>query len=258
MLVVEVELVDGVAVLTINRPGKMNALSRDLRAALAAAIETVGADDSVHVVILTGAGERAFSAGLDLKEVAESGLAQDEYDARQKDPVLALSACSKPVIAAVNGVAVTGGFELALACDILLASRNARFADTHVRVGVMPGWGLSQRLSRLIGISRAKAMSLSGNYVNAETALASGLVNQVFEADELLPAARALAADIAACDPGMVTRYKALIDDGFDLPFADAMTLERERSVAANASVTASSVAQSRVAIQARGRGQTE
>ncbi len=257
MALVKIETAGGVAVLTLNRPEQRNALSRALQTALAEAIEAASADDAVRVLILTGAGDRAFSAGLDLKEVAAFGLAQGADDTPRKDPVRALDACPKPVIAAINGVAVTGGFELALACDILLASSNARFADTHVRVGVIPGWGLSQRLSRLIGISRAKQMSFSGAYIDAQTALAWGLVNSVVEPDRLLPTARMLAADIASCDAGMVGRYKALIDDGFDLPFGEAMALERARTLAGNTGVTAESVARIREAIQARGRGQT-
>lgn len=256
MALVEVDQAGGVAVLTLNRPDQMNALSQALQTALAEAIEGAAADADVRVLILTGSGERAFSAGLDLKEVAAFGLGRGPSAAPQKDPVAALSACPKPVIAAINGVAVTGGFELALACDILLASRNARFADTHVRVGVIPGWGLSQRLSRLIGVSRAKALAFTGDYIDANTALAWGLVNQVFEPAALLPAARDLAADIAACDPHMVAGYKALIDDGFSLPFGEAMRLEKERASRANQEVRADAVAANREAIQARGRTQ--
>jgi enoyl-CoA hydratase len=256
MSLVQVETQDAVAILTLNRPDQMNALSRALQSELADAVGQVSADPAVRALILTGAGERAFSAGLDLKEVGEFGLSQGADGAPRRDPVRALAACGKPVIGAINGVAVTGGFELALACDILIASTNARFADTHVRVGVIPGWGLSQRLSRLIGVSRAKELSFTGNYIDAETALAWGLVNRVVEPGALMAVARKLAADIASCDPGMVSRYKALIDDGFDLAFGEAMALERQRSVAGNTGVTAAAVAQSRAAIQARGRGQ--
>jgi len=256
MALVEVEMAEGVAEITLNRPDKMNALSRALQDELAGAIAAATQDPAVRVLILTGAGQRAFTAGLDLKEVGELGLSRTTGGPPPRDPVRALLAFPKPVIGAINGVAATGGFELALACDILIASSNARFADTHVRVGVIPGWGLSQRLSRLIGTSRAKELSLSGNYIDAETALAWGLVNRVLAPDALMPAARTLAADIASCDPGMVIRYKALIDDGFALPFGEAMALERARSMEQNARVTAESVEQSRAAVQARGRGQ--
>ncbi|MBV9510443.1 MAG: enoyl-CoA hydratase [Caulobacteraceae bacterium] len=253
---VNIERGEAIAVLTLNRPEAMNALSRDLQHQLADAIVEVDADPAVRVIILTGAGERAFSAGLDLKEVAAYGLAMGPDGVRGKDPVKTLATCRTPVIGAVNGVAITGGFELALTCDILIASSNARFADTHVRVGVTPGWGLSQRLSRAIGISRAKEMSLSGNYIDAQTALAWGLVNRVVAPAELLSAARTLAADIASCDGDMVLRYKTLIDDGFDLPFGEAMALELQRSKADNAKVTAEAVAGRREGIQARGRDQ--
>jgi enoyl-CoA hydratase len=162
----------------------------------------------------------------------------------------------KPVIGAVNGVAITGGFEVALACDILLGSTNARFADTHVRVGVIPGWGLSQRLRERIGISRAKEMSFSGNFLDAQTAMEWGLINRVFSPEELLPAAKKLAADIATCEPDMVRRYKALIDHGNDLAFGQAMSLEQWTARADNVKVTAESVAQKREGIQQRGRTQ--
>ena len=132
-----------VAVLTLNRPQAMNALSQSLIRSLTAAIVALGRDETARVLVLTGAGERAFSAGLDLKELgATSGLlGMVEGDGARPNPIRAIEQCPKPVIAAVNGVAITGGFELALACDILMAADTARFADTHQRVGVIPGWG---------------------------------------------------------------------------------------------------------------------
>lgn len=166
----------------------------------------------------------------------------------------AIELCPQPVIGAINGVAITGGFEVALACDIRIASINARFADTHARVGVMPGWGLSQKLSRLIGLGRAKELSLTGNFLDAETACAWGLVNYVVEPDALLPAAQALARDIASADPEMVRAYKALIDDGYALPFGEALALEQRRSTAANRYVSAGDVEARRQAVMARGR----
>jgi len=256
MALVTVEKDGAVAVVTLNRPEAMNALSRALQHALAEAVEAMDADPDVRVIILTGAGERAFSAGLDLKEVATHGLALGPDGVRGKSPVKAIADAAKPVIGAINGVAITGGFELALTCDILIASTNARFADTHVRVGVTPGWGLSQHLSRLIGVYRAKELSLSGNFLDAQTALAWGLVGKVVPPDDLIPTAKKLAADIASCDPDMVRRYKALIDDGFARSFGDGMALEAERSAADNAKVTADSVAERRAGIQARGRTQ--
>ena len=193
-MLVTIERDGPVAVVTMNRPEAMNALSKGLRAELAAAMVEVNADDSIRAVVLTGAGTRAFTAGLDLKELGAdtSNLGAANAEDALANPVKAIEQCKKPVIGAINGVAITGGFEVALACDILIASENARFADTHARVGIMPGWGLSQKLSRMIGISRAKELSFSGNFLDAQTACAWGLVNRVVPADELLAAAKKL------------------------------------------------------------------
>lgn len=252
------DITDGVAVVTLNRPEAMNALSAALRTELAAAMLAVARDDAVRAVVLTGAGTRAFTAGLDLKELGASphGLAAANATDPRDNPVKAVEQCAKPVIGAINGVAITGGFELALACDVLIASTNARFADTHARVGIMPGWGLSQKLSRMIGISRAKELSLTGNFLDAATAELWGLVNRVVEPDQLLPAAIALARDMASIDPAMAAAYKALIDDGYGLPLADALALEAERSTAANTKIAPEAVEQARLAVMARGRGQ--
>ena len=247
---------DAVATVTLNRPEAMNALSRALRAELAATMRALAADDGVRAIVLTGAGERAFTAGLDLKELGAdtSNLGAANATSADENPVLAIELCPQPVIGAINGVAITGGFEVAVACDILIASTHARFADTHARVGVMPGWGLSQKLSRLIGISRAKELSLTGNFLSAEAACDWGLVNRVVAPQDLLPAAQALARDIASADPAMVRAYKRLIDDGYALPFGAAMTLEQERSQAANRQVSADAVEARRIAVMERGR----
>lgn len=233
-----------VAILTMNRPEAMNALSLALRGALGAAFRQLGADESVRAIILTGAGARAFTAGLDLKEIgAGTGAAfGGAYDIAANDPVAALRACGKPVIGAINGAAITGGFELALACDLMIASTAARFADTHVKVRVMPGWGLSQRLPRLIGIARAKQLSLTGAFLDAETALTWGLVNEVTAPDGLLRRALEIATAIAAHDPAMVARYRAMIDDGMALPFGEALALEAARAQAFNEAIPASAI----------------
>jgi len=251
-MLVTVERDGNVAVVTMNRPEAMNALSSALREELAKAMVAVDADDSIHAVVLTGAGQRAFTAGLDLKELGTQGLGAANAETPQANPVKAIEQCRKPVIGAINGVAITGGFEVAVACDILIASENARFADTHARVGIMPGWGLSQKLSRLIGISRAKELSLSGNFLDAQTACAWGLVNRVVPAEELLPAAKKLAADIASADPGMIQAYKRLIDDGYAVPFGEAMALEHERSSSANSQVNKTEVEARRMAVMER------
>lgn len=258
MTLVTTQIEDGIAIVTLNRPEAMNALSRALRAELAAAMRAVDADDAVRCVILTGAGERAFTAGLDLKELGTdtSNLGAANATSAEENPVKAIEQCRKPVIGAINGVAITGGFEVAIACDILIASTNARFADTHARVGILPGWGLSQKLSRMIGISRAKQLSFSGNFLDAETACAWGLVNSVVPADELMTHAKALARDIASVDSGMVATYKKLIDEGYAMSFGDAMAHEHAYSSAANARVSAEEVEARRLAVIERGRGQ--
>jgi len=211
--VVLVDVAKRVATITLNRPEARNALNRDVRKALPAAIERCDADDEVDVMILTGA-DPAFCAGVDLKEFGSGQVQQGEGFAdvgeRREDGRLpfrgALPPHTKPLIGAINGVAVTGGFEVALNCDFLIASDRARFADTHARVGVMPGWGLTVLLAQRIGIGRAKEMSITGNYIDAPTALAWGLVNHVVPHEELLPLCRQLAADAVSNDQRGVRR----------------------------------------------------
>src|SRR6185369_15683301 len=190
--VVLVDVKDRVATITLNRPESRNALSRDLRRELPKAVAATDARDDVDVLILTGA-DPAFCAGLDLKELG-SRTNDNQMAAPPSDRRGPLPPTAKPLIGAINGVAITGGFELALACDFLIASDRARFADTHARVGVMPGWGLTVLLAQRIGVARAKQMSITGNYVDAPTALAWGLVNEVVPHEELLPYCRQLAA----------------------------------------------------------------
>jgi enoyl-CoA hydratase len=255
MLIIEKS--EKIAVVTLNRPEAMNALSRALRSALHDTMVKLSADPEVSVIILTGAG-RAFTAGLDLKELGRDpgGLGAANATGAAENPVLAILECPKPVIGAINGVAITGGFEVALACDVLIASTNARFADTHARVGIMPGWGLSQRLSRVIGVYRAKELSLTGNFLDAHTAQAWGLVNRVVEPEALMPTAKRLAADMASISPETLNLYKSIIDQGFDLPLGEGLALEARLSAGNNRTVTPEMVEARREAIQARGRGQ--
>ena len=253
-----VERQDAVAVVTLNRPEAMNALSKALRAALQQALKELDADPAVKVIVLTGAGERAFTAGLDLKELGTDPLGMGAANATDpsENPARAVLACSKPIVGAINGVAITGGFEVALACDVLICSTNARFADTHARVGITPGWGLSQKLSRAIGPYRAKELSLTGNFLDAKTAYEWGLVNRVVEPSELMPAALQLAAQMADIEADMLVTYKAMIDDGYALGMGEGLELEHQRSVVHNAAVTPDMVAARRAAVQARGRNQ--
>ena len=248
---------DAVTVITLNRPDKLNALNSALRAALVEALTRAASDEAVRVVVLTGAG-RAFCAGVDLNELGgEAGANQAFVDTITAGPVsAALAALPQPLIAAVNGVAVTGGLELALACDVIIASTEARFADTHARVGVLPGWGLSQRLSRAIGLYRAKEMSLSGNFIDAAQAERWGLANRVVAPAELLPASLALAADMCSADCATQRQLKRLIDDGYGMNFAAGLALEQERARSHARSAGPEGVAKRREMVQQRGRSQ--
>ena len=246
---------DGVTTVTLNRPEALNALSGELRTELSSTLNTIASDDSVEVVILTGAG-RAFTAGLDLKELG--GEKGGVTSLTSLDVSNAMAAIKVPVIGAINGYAITGGFELALMCDILLATPNTRFADTHARVGVVPGWGLSQRLPRLIGISRAKELSLTGNYLDAERAYQWGLVNRIVEPEELLPTADKLARDILTTDYTVRMEIKRVMDEGWHTDLAEGLAIEqvanRQHSAA---SVSADKVRARRQGIQERGRSQS-
>lgn len=257
--VLQVERHEGVATFTMNRPSSMNALSRALRAALVQAFQDLEKESEVEVVILTGAGDRAFSAGLDLKElggeagdVSNAGAAVSGGD----DLIRVMESCPRPIIGAVNGVAITGGFELALACDVLIGSSRARFADTHARVGIMPGWGLSQKLSRLIGIYRAKELSLTGNFLDARQAEQWGLLNRVVAPDELLQTCQALAQDMRSCVPEMVRDYKRIIDTGFATTYGEGRRIESKESIAHAKQVTPDKIAARRQKVQERGRAQ--
>ena len=224
----------GFATVVLNRPEKLNTLSIALRQELAAAVAVLEADPAVRVLILTGAG-RAFSAGLDLDEWEAPGVVA--AGAYEHDAVAALQLFSGPVIGAINGFAITGGLEIALACDVLLAASDARFADTHVKVGLLPGWGGSVRLARRVGLPRAKELSLTGRFLDAHEAAAWGLVNRVVAPDRLLPEAEAMARQMLAGVPEALVAHKRLLDDGAGMAFDDALRFERTASIATNTPV---------------------
>jgi len=248
---------EGIATLTLNRPQAMNALSRALRAEIVQAFAALRDDPDVGVVVLTGAG-RAFCAGLDLKELAGTNttLSNDTVGG-ELDIIQAVTGFDRPIIGAINGFAITGGFELALACDVLIASTAAQFADTHARVGVMPGWGLSQKLPRIIGPYRAKELSLTGNFLPAEQAAAWGLVNRVVAPAELLPTCRALAKDMLSCVPEVLRGMKRVIDEGFATTLSEGLKIEHEAWRARVQQVTPETIADRRASIQQRGRTQS-
>lgn len=240
-----------VATVTMNRPEALNALSMALEAALVAAFRRLAALPGLRAVVLTGAG-RAFSAGVDLRELGSgAGMARDW---RGPDTLAALMRRSKtPIVAAVNGPAVTGGLELALNADFIVASAAARFADTHARVGITPSWGLTQILPRLVGPARARWMSLTGRFIDAERARDWGLVAEVVAPEALLAHAQGLAAEIAETDPVAMGKIRALMEAGEGRPLAEALDLEGAVFDAHIAAVTPESVEARRAAIQARG-----
>jgi len=254
MSVLEIARSDGIATLTLNRPTAMNALDSELRGAIQETFASLRDEDETRVVILTGSG-RAFSAGIDLKELG-SPSPKRRPESSEFSMVGAMHAYPWPIIGAVNGHAITGGFELALACDVLVASTAAVFADTHARVGIVPGWGLSQKLPRLIGIGRAKELSFTGNFLGAEQAERWGLVNRVVAPDELLPACLQLAKDMLSCDPPSLRRYKQMIDEGYATTFGEGIALEARASLEHLAGVTPETVAARRAGVQQRGRSQ--
>ncbi len=243
--------------LTLNRPEARNALDTALMAEFAGALVNADEDDSVSVIVLTGA-DPAFCAGLDLKELGSTGanlVGTGSGDGRPTNPFSALWKMTKPVIGAVNGPAVTGGLEIALNCDFLVASDRALFGDTHARVGALPGGGMTPLLPQAVGLRRAKEMSLTGNFMDAEEALRRGLVNHVVAHDDLIPHTMGLAQDAAANDQRAVRRLLRNYDRGARMTLDDCWALEREEFAAWT--VSPDEVARRREGIVERGRGQT-
>ena len=236
-----------VRTLTLNRPQARNALSSELRKRFFHALRDAEADDDVDVVILTGA-DPVFCAGLDLKELGDSSQIPDISP--QWPPM------TKPVIGAINGAAVTGGLEFALYCDILIASEQARFADTHARVGLLPTWGLSVRLPQKVGVGLARRMSLTGDYLSAADALRAGLVTEVVPHEDLLPTARKLAASIVGNNQNAVRALLASYHR-IDTAQTDAgLWIEAASAKQWMNAATGNDIAANRDAVLRRGRAQ--
>jgi enoyl-CoA hydratase len=238
---------DRVRTLTLNRPQARNALSTELRNRFFAALRDAEVDDDVDVVILTGA-DPVFCAGLDLKELGDSA---ELPDISPQWPSM-----TKPVIGAINGAAVTGGLEFALYCDILIASEQARFADTHARVGLLPTWGLSVRLPQKVGVGLARRMSLTGDYLSAADALRAGLVTEVVPHDELLPAARRVAASIVGNNHNAVRALLASYHRIDDAATSEGLAIEAQSASQWMRSASGDDIAANRDAVLQRGRAQ--
>ncbi|CNE42729.1 enoyl-CoA hydratase/carnithine racemase [Mycobacterium tuberculosis] len=253
--IVLVERQGAVATVSLNRPERRNALNYELISALHRTMADLGSDETVRAVVLTGSG-KSFCAGLDLRELGSTGdnLLKVGAFAGETGPWDRLS---KPVVGAVNGPAVTGGLEIALHCDFLIASDRARFGDTHARVGVLPGWGLSYLLPQAVGVRRAREMSLTGRLVGAAEALRWGLVNRIVAADELIDTACAVAATMAETDPAIAAEFLTLYADNVSGTIAAASERETERSTAwADRVFKPELVAQRADAVIERGRAQ--
>lgn len=252
VLIIETE--EHVRTLTMNRPDVRNAMNDELTGALTNALKDADADEDVHAVILTGS-DPAFCAGLDLKAISAGEFDTTVVDDPDSSPWTTLRLMRTPVIGAVNGVAITGGLELVLGCSFLVASERAAFIDTHARVGIHPGGGLTGLLPEAIGMRKAREMSFTGNAVDAVEAHRLGLVNHLVEHEQLLPAARSLAADIADNDPEGVQRINDTYRLVAETTLAAGYDLEQERF--REVVVDADEVARRREAVTERGRAQT-
>lgn len=251
--VLHIDVTDEVAVVVMNRPERRNALNSLLLGGLRASLRSLDERPDVRAIVLTGA-DPAFCAGLDLKELESGGsISSGADDGRPFPPEM-----TTPVIGAVNGPAVTGGLEIALECDFLIASEHASFADTHARVGILPGWGLSVELPRAIGIRRARQMSFTGNYVGAEQALAWGLVNEVVPHEGLLDRAVQLGRDAATVPARASAAMKRLYWATHAVTVGDGIVVETEvsRQWSASGGFDRDALAANREQIQARGSSQ--
>jgi enoyl-CoA hydratase len=227
MSIVLAEVSERILTITVNRPDKMNALNGEVMKGLASALDEARRNPDVGALVLTGAGEKAFVAGADIGELAALGAVDGRDFARKGQAIFDhLENLGKPVIAAVNGFALGGGCELAMACTIRIASKSARFGQPEVNLGIIPGYGGTQRLARLVGEGRAMELCLTGEMIGAEEAWRIGLVNRVVEPAELMGAARELAGKILSKGPLAIRFAMEAIHRGLSLPLAEGLALE--------------------------------
>ena len=222
---------DGVLTLTLDRPDVLNAMNNAMRAQLLDIFTRLRTDDTVKVVVITGAGERAFCAGADIREFLEPPTPTHFRESRKRlDFRAEMERCSQPIIAAIRGFALGGGLELALACDIRIAAEDAQLGLTEINLAIIPGGGGTQRLPRLVGRGKALEMILTGMRVPAAEALRIGLVERVVPVAELMPAAQVLARQIADKAPIALRYAKEAVVGGLGLPLADGVRLENDLS----------------------------
>jgi enoyl-CoA hydratase len=220
---------DGIGLITVNRPDKLNALNAETIEELVEAFGSYRDDPDVKVLILTGSGDKAFIAGADIKELAElESESGRTYVLKGQDLTRRIENFSKPVIAAVNGFALGGGTEVALACHIRIASENAKMGQPEVKLGIIPGYGGTQRLARLVGKGRAFELILSGKIIGAQQALQIGLVNRVVPQRDLMSVCKKLALEIAENAPLALSYAIQAVNLGLDLPLEEGLHLEAE------------------------------
>jgi enoyl-CoA hydratase len=224
---VKVETADRIAVFTIDRQEKLNALNSEVLSELDAALDSARADSGVGGIVITGAGPKAFIAGADIGELSKmTPVSGRQYSLRGQAIFSKIETLGKPVIAAINGFALGGGCELALACTLRIASENARLGQPEVKLGILPGYGGSQRLARIVGKGRAMEICLTAEPISAQEAFRIGLVNRVVPAGQALSAAREIAGKILANGPLAVAYTMEAIHHGLDLSLEDGLLLE--------------------------------
>ena len=257
-MLVLIEVADGVGTVTLNRPEARNALSGALTRELDQAVSELDGRDDVACMVLTGA-DPAFCAGVDLKALASEP--REDQQQRQHGPLAHhgfLPPHETPVIGAINGATVTGGLELALNCDFLVASDRARFADTHARVGAMPGAGLTIRLPQLVGVDRARRLSFTGDYIDARTAYEWGLVTEVVPHERLVARAREIATAVASIPPDNIREIRRMYEEIGSLSGLEAWSAEAAWSRRwMELRFDQARLAGEREKIMARGRAQT-
>jgi enoyl-CoA hydratase len=220
---------EGIATITLNRPDALNAWSQQLAQEFLEALDDAAKDDNVQAVVITGAGDKAFSAGADIKAMkGMTALKARVLSQMGYNVCNAIESLDKPVIAAINGYALGGGMEVSMACDFRIASDKAKMGQTEINIGLIPGWGGTQRLTRLVGKARAKELVYTGRIIDANTALQWGIVNKVAPHQELQNTARAFALELASKAPVAMKVAKSLIEKGADVDLQSALALERE------------------------------
>lgn len=225
-----VEKKNGYAIVTVNRPEARNALNAETFKEISQCFDDLRDDEEIRAVIVTGSGDKAFVAGADIKELSVADEAGGIVISRTGQTVFRkIEALPKPVIAAVNGYCLGGGCEFAMACDIRIASEGAKFGQPEVSLGLIPGYGATQKLPRLIGKGKAKALLLTGDMIDSGEALRIGLVDKVVPKDKLMNEAEALATKLAGLAPVALKFMKEIVDSGLDLPLAEALKLEIDR-----------------------------